>query len=216
MKRDKGGAGKAAGAKSGKKTAGGRRQGCLALLLAAVFTGLLLYVFREQLREAAVDDTRYEAEIRMAAGKYGLDPQLVRAVIFQESRFNPVTRGRAGEVGLMQVLPSGAVKEWAASAGRRAPTTGELEDPKLNIEIGCWYLARGMRRYGGYKRRNELALCFYNAGDSRVKQWLPEQPGGEVLDRIDIASTRKYVSEIMKRYSGYLKKAERKQGAERR
>ena len=66
---------------------------------------LATFWFREELRDFAVDDTRYADEIRVAANRNGLDPQFVRAVVFQESRFDPFARGSKGEVGLMQVLP---------------------------------------------------------------------------------------------------------------
>ena len=74
----------------------------------------ILYSCRTEVRDWIVDDTLYSTEIRRYAEKYELDPQLVRALIFQESRFNPECRGSKGEVGLMQLLPEGAVADYTA------------------------------------------------------------------------------------------------------
>ena len=157
-----------------------------------------------------VDDTKYRAEIAVAARRHGLDPDLVRALIFRESRFNPLARGSRGEVGLMQVLPGGAAADWARLTKRPRPSGRELYGVEVNLEIGCWYLARALRRWNGYKECAALALAQYNAGESRAKTWAPEKRDGEVVPRIRIASTKKYVKTILKRYRKYL--GERSEG----
>lgn len=181
--------------------------GCLLLvsLLAAIAAAALW--FREDLRDCSVDDTRYAMEIAAAADRYGLNPQLVRAVVFQESRFDPDARGKAGEVGLMQVLPAGAGAEWARMNGRPVPTVRELENPAFNLNIGCWYLDQGMRRYAGYREDTELALTRYNAGQSRSDKWRPEDRDGEVAGLILIPSTKRYVTQIMRRYRNYMEES---------
>ncbi len=171
------------------------------LLLGVVLIAVLR---RDDVSDWMVDDTRFDAEIRRAAGQYDLDPALVRAVVFQESRFDPFARGSKGEVGLMQVLPRGAVADWARVKRRKVPGTAELTDPVLNLEIGCWFLARAIRRWSGYRHGVELALAQYNAGASRAERWKPPERNGSVIDRITIGSTRRYVSRIMTRYRKYL------------
>ena len=168
---------------------------------------LASFWFREELRDFTVDDTRFAKEIQAAARRHGLDPQLVRAVVFQESRFDPFVRGRAGEVGLMQVLPSGAAAEWSRVNKRKAPDVNALYEPAVNLEIGCWFLARGMRKYADYAGRTELALARYNAGESRSERWKPAQKDGDVIERISISSTRIYVTKIMARYRQYQEEA---------
>ena len=168
---------------------------------------LASFWFREELRDFTVDDTRFAEEIQAAARRHGLDPQLVRAVVFQESRFDPFVRGRAGEVGLMQVLPSGAAAEWSRVNKRKAPDVNALYEPTVNLEIGCWFLARGMRKYADYAGRTELALARYNAGESRSERWKPAQKDGDVIERISISSTRIYVTKIMARYRQYQEEA---------
>jgi len=175
-------------------------------LSALLLMGLLLFFYREDLRDLTVDDTKYADQIREAAERYGLPPELVRAVVFQESRFNPTVIGGKGEVGLMQLLPEGAVAEWSAATGKPAPGSRELTDVRTNLNIGCWYLARAVRRWDKFDHKYELALAQYNAGESRAAKWKPEEYDGEVIDRIGIKSTRHYVSRIIKRYEYYLEK----------
>lgn len=161
-----------------------------------------------QYRDFMVDDRLYDAEIRAAAAKHGLDSRLVRAVVYQESRFRPGTVGRAGEIGLMQIMPDQAARDWARANRVPVPERAVLFSPRLNLEIGCWYLADGMRRFGGYREATLLALARYNAGLTRAKAWAPEKPDGAVLPRIAIASTRRYVEQIMNRYRKYCEETD--------
>lgn len=179
-------------------------------LAVIAFAGvLLLGIRREQVRDFFVDDTLYAAEIRETAELHGLPPQLVRAVIFRESRFNPAARGKAGEIGLMQVLPRGAVAEWARIHKCPPPDHVALENVRVNLEIGCFFLARAMRRWKGYKAQTALALCQYNAGERRAVKWAPADPGeADILPRVSIRSTQKYVSVILARYKQYCNEQE--------
>lgn len=158
-------------------------------------------------RDWVVNDRLYAGEIQAAARRHGLDPQLVRALIFQESRFNPRARGRSGELGLMQLLPEGAVAEWSRLTRHPLPTEEELLSVEPNLDIGCWYLSRGIEKYRKYAQGTEMALAWYNAGESRVNRWKPEDPDGEFVGRIDISSTTAYVKKIMARYRKYLETA---------
>ena len=157
-------------------------------------------------RDWLVNDKLFSKEIAEAAKRHGLDPQLVRSVVFQESRFDPFTRGKHGEYGLMQVLPAGSVTDWARIHRKKVPSADELTDPVLNLEIGCWYLSRAKRRYGEYRDNLVLALAMYNAGIRRAEKWKPPKKDGDAMSRIDIKSTRRYVSQIIKRYHRYLAK----------
>ena len=76
---------------------------------------------------------------------------------------------------------------------------------KINLVIGCWYLSDGLRRFRDYKSATELALARYNAGLSRANKWKPEKKDGVAIDNITIASTRKYVKNIMNRYRRYCR-----------
>ena len=169
-----------------------------------IMAGTVIYYLRLY-KELAVDDTRFAAEISEAAAKHGLDSRLVRALIYEESRFRPGAVGRAGEIGLMQVMPNRAAADWARAHNVPTPEAGMLYSPRINLEIGCWYLSDGLRRFRDYKAATELALARYNAGLTRANKWKPKEKTGEPIDNITIASTKKYVRNIMKRYRRYCR-----------
>lgn len=174
-------------------------------MLAVAGAALALY-YRDFIRDLFLDDTRYDHLIVQAARKYGIDSRLVKAVIYRESRFDPSACGRAGEIGLMQIMPKFSVQDWAKEQGVEPPTAGMLYSPQLNIEIGTWYLAKAMAQWRDFKYCTELALCHYNAGDKRAQSWKPESLDGEVMDRIKIKSTKNYVEAIMKKYREYCRR----------
>lgn len=149
----------------------------------------------------------YDRQIRKVAQRYGVDPELIRALIWKETggNFDPNTRGKAGEVGLMQVLPKASATDWARINRREVPSALDLSDPELNIEIGTWYLARALKYWHKYDQQIELALCEYNAGRTRAERWKPDVKNGNVVPRIDISSTKSYVTDIMKKYREYRK-----------
>lgn len=182
------------------------RKAVLAAACTAVPLCLVILAAELQRRGFWVDDTRFADEIREAASRHGVDPQLVRAVIFEESRFRPDAIGSKGEVGLMQIMPSGAVAEWSRRNGRKMPTHSALMRVDLNLEIGVWYLARALERWSAYRECIPLALVQYNAGQTRAERWKPERLDGEVVPRIRIASTKTYVEKIMVRYHRYIGK----------
>jgi len=167
-------------------------------LFAAFLVGLLVLVLwavrrdrREAKREKAFDGIIAEASIR-----HHVSPFLVKAVIRKESSFNPQARGAAGEIGLMQIT-DGAIKEWEKHTGRRAPAAGMFFDPRLNIEVGTWYLGRGLQRWRGYRDCEVLALAQYNAGPTHARRWAPDDPREKALDRIRFPMTRDYIGKVL-------------------
>ena len=178
----------------------------LCFFMLAVAGILLALYYRDVIRDLFIDDTKYDHLIVQSARKYGIDSRLVKAVIYRESRFDPSASGKAGEIGLMQIMQKFSVQDWAKDQGVELPTAGMLYSPQLNIEIGTWYLAKAMVQWRDYKYSTELALCNYNAGDKRAQSWKPESYDGEVMDRIKIKSTKIYVKAIMKKYREYCKR----------
>lgn len=142
---------------------------------------------------------RYQPLIAAAAERHGVDSRLVYAVIARESGFNADSVGSVGEVGLMQIRPNTAAADWAQAHGVPVPVPGVLFNPELNIEIGTWYLARAIQRWRRYEHGLELALCQYNAGETKAREWSPDTYDGE-LKPISYPTTRQYVAEIMKHY----------------
>lgn len=91
-------------------------------------------------------ERRFDKLIGEVAGKYGVDPCLVKAVVRRESKFDPWVYGSRGEIGLMQVT-EGAGAQWARAVGRRDYGRSLLWDARVNVEAGTWYLGRAMGRW---------------------------------------------------------------------
>ena len=150
-------------------------------------------------------DFRYDRFIEDAARRHRLEANLVRAVIWRESRFNSKAKGLKGEIGLMQIMPGSnyAAADWAKAHNRKLPEEWALLNPKLNIDIGCWYLARALKRYRHYKDAVTLALCEFKDGPRKTASWLPDNRYAAVLPGITVKGTQLYVKDIMKRYYYY-------------
>ena len=106
---------------------------------------------------------RFEHIVRGHAANYDLDPALVAAVIYQESKFRPDARSPSGAIGLMQLLPATA-KGIALRTGGSRFRVSDLYDPEVNVRYGCWYLRNLLGKYGSL----ELALAAYNGGQGNV------------------------------------------------
>jgi soluble lytic murein transglycosylase len=171
------------------------------LILFAIILYLLYYFCSPHFFYKKTD---YKHIIKDCARRHCVDPALIKAVIWQESRFSPNAKGRKGEVGLMQIRPKyGAATDWARAHGVEVPSIGLLYRPELNIEIGTWYLGKALKNWHGYKYQYQLALSEYNAGRAGMKEWVPDKFDGEVVENIKIPSTKAYVKAIMKRYEWY-------------
>jgi soluble lytic murein transglycosylase len=146
-----------------------------------------------------------DTHILAAARKYGVDPALVKAVVWRESRFNPTIRGDAGEIGLMQVGKL-AAEEWAEAERKRFFQHRELFDATKNTEAGTWYLRKMLRRYAHTDHPAVFALADYNAGRSNVLRW--NKGAGSTnsaifLQQMDFPGTRAYIQSILKRHEKY-------------
>jgi soluble lytic murein transglycosylase len=128
---------------------------------------------------------RYEAIVRGHAENYDLDPALVAAVIYQESKFRPTARSSSGAVGLMQLLPDTA-RGIAARTGGSEFEIDDLLDPEINVRYGSWYLRHLLDKY----EDERMALAAYNAGQSNVDEW--RRNGGG----IEFSETRHYVDRV--------------------
>src|SRR5438045_5894172 len=116
---------------------------------------------------------QYDALIRAVAAEHHLDPMLVKAVVWRESRFDAQKFGTAGERGLMQVSEKAAT-EWARETKAENFRVEELFDPKTNLEAGTWYLRRAIEHWQNQANPMPFALAEYNAGGTRA----PRRAGG--------------------------------------
>ena len=127
----------------------------------------------------------YEEIVVGHAENYDLEPHLLAAVIYQESKFKADAVSSSGAVGLMQLLPGDR-------AGDRRPHRRhgwherDLVDPELNVRYGSWYLRHLLDKY----KDEELALAAYNAGQANVDRWREEGKG------IEFPETRHYVQRV--------------------
>ncbi len=153
---------------------------------------------------------QHDALIRAAAAQHGLDPMLVKAVVWRESRFDPQKFGSAGERGLMQVTER-AASEWAKETRVENFRVEELFDPKVNLQAGSWYLARAMQHWKMQADPIPFALAGYNAGASRAQRWAGGDDAGaisasEFRSNIDFPGTRNYVDTVMARLEFYKRR----------
>ena len=128
----------------------------------------------------------YSEYVRVHARENRLDPALLAAVIYQESKFNAGAHSSSGAIGLMQLTPDTAHGIAVRTGGSRFHT-GDLLDPEINIRYGAWYLGHLEEKYGNER----LALAAYNAGQGNVDRWL-----ASARRAIAFPETRAYVDRI--------------------
>ncbi len=162
---------------------------------------------------------QYDTLIKEVSRRRGLDPMVVKAVVWRESRFRPGKVGLDGERGLMQITDAAAL-EWVKSEKIANFVPGDLFNPKVNLEAGTWLLARALHRYQNRDDPLPFALAEYNAGRRRAAKWANEtedgetgQPGAagsgrELRDKISIPSTRHYVDTVQNRVYFYRQRGE--------
>jgi soluble lytic murein transglycosylase len=180
-----------------------RRLGAVLLTVAIVGGAAALWFGpgEKALREITLP-LRHEDIIRQQAQKKHLDPALIAAVIYQESKFRDRT-SPAGAKGLMQILPSTA-KFIARRSGGTAFVPSDLATPQLNIAYGSYYLRYLLDRYGG---RKILAAAAYNAGETNVDRWVRRAGGPSSFSTSDIRfpETRAYVDSVVQHQKDYRK-----------
>jgi soluble lytic murein transglycosylase len=139
---------------------------------------------------------RHTGAIRAGADRYDLDPALIAAVVYAESRFDERARSSQGAVGLMQILPDTA-RQIADESGGVSFTTADLEDPRINVRYGSYYLRQALDAYDGDVH---AAVASYNAGMGAVDDWLAqarEQGRRLRLDDIPYPETKAYVEKVL-------------------
>lgn len=144
--------------------------------------------------------------IDVAALRYQVPAKLVAAVIWQETRFNSFCRGKAGEIGLMQIMP-GSASEWAKAEHVPAFDPETLFDPGTNVLAGTWYLGRAIKRWSAQSDPLPYALAEYNAGRSNATRWdrINTTNPQEFTNVISYPTTRAYVKTVLRNYRSFGK-----------
>jgi soluble lytic murein transglycosylase len=176
-----------------------RRRAALALV-AVVLAGALAVIVTglgplgEAVREITLP-LKHDDIIRQQAADKDLDPALIAAVIYEESRFRDQT-SHAGARGLMQITPDTAAFIAKHSGGYRFEQS-DLATPQINIAYGAYFLRYLLDHYDG----NEgAALAAYNAGIGNVDGWVEEAGGVESFDvssSVPFPETRAYVENVL-------------------
>jgi soluble lytic murein transglycosylase len=190
---------------SRRRAAARRRRRRIALgvaLIAVVGVGAVLLM---PLAQRAVNDLGlpldYPGLIRQEAAQKHLDPALVAAVIYAETKFDPRTSS-AGAEGLMQLMPQTA-QFLAKRSGGTTFTNADLSTPSVNIAYGSYYLRYLLNEFHG---NLVAALAAYNGGDGNVQSWIAEaRADGHRLriEDIPFPETRAYVQRVLQARTEY-------------
>ncbi len=183
----------------------GSRERRLLTTLAVIAAAIGLIVVLAPRLEHAVRELALPLQdagvIRQQASAKHLDPALIAAVIYAETKFDP-RPSSAGAQGLMQILPSTALFLAHLSGGVRFQT-GDLATPSINIAYGSYYLRYLLNHYGGSEM---LAVAAYNAGLTNVDEWVAQAraQGRELtVEAIPFTQTREYVRRVLNAQRAY-------------
>lgn len=116
---------------------------------------------------------KYRSLVKAYAAKYDLDWLLVASIIYHESRFRRDAVSPRGARGLMQVMPDTA-REIASKLGWDEVSSDDLFNPRINLELGCWYFNDIMKEFNNEPK---VALAAYNAGRGNVYRWGSQEQG---------------------------------------
>jgi len=167
---------------------------CFLVIVAA------LPVFKRTLNQFTLP-LQYQDVIRVQAAEKHLDPALIAAVIYAETKFDPRSSA-AGAEGLMQLMPQTA-EFLALRSGGTTFHVSDLATPEVNIAYGSYYLRYLLDEYGG----NELlALAAYNGGETNVDRWLAAaRATGRpfTVQDIPFPETRAYVEKVLQAQRDY-------------
>lgn len=131
-----------------------------------------------------------------------LDPDLLQALMREESALDPKALSWAGALGLCQLMPATAAGV-AMQLKLKQPRQAQLLEPELNIQLGARYLSDLVIRLKGVK---PFALASYNAGESAVARWRRENGDEDLpgwVEQVPLQETRGYVKRVLRSYNTY-------------
>ncbi len=157
---------------------------------------VILVILAMPLFRRAVNDLTlplsYPDVIRQQAAEKHIDPALIAAVIYAETKFDP-RPSSAGAEGLMQILPATA-EFLARRSGATTFTVSDLGTPQVNIAYGSYYLRYLLDRYHG---QEIPALAAYNGGETNVDRWLAADGQSLTISEIPFPQTQAYVAKVL-------------------
>jgi soluble lytic murein transglycosylase len=144
----------------------------------------------------------YEKDLVRSAKQQNLDPYMVAALIRQESEFDPQALSAKNAYGLTQVEPATG-RALARRAGIKRFSNRSLFQPAINLKLGAYYLRALLDQWNG---QWEQTLASYNAGKSRVNDWITwnqYQEPAEFVESIPFTETREYVEAVLRNATVY-------------
>lgn len=171
------------------------RFGVLCLLMTAMlFSAASGYAKR--LIDAGVYPREYRAQVEQQANFYGMEPNLVYAIIKAESGFRPDVVSYAGAIGLMQIMPETYKDDICYKIGLDDDPS-HLYDPETNIQAGVCYFSHWYAYYG----TSVEAVAAYHAGVGNVNKWREagyvDEYGTLDVEQIPLQGTRNYVNTVL-------------------
>lgn len=173
----------------------------LSILLIITICFVMLWIYKN-----VFFPRRYKDIVEQACQIYGTDPNLVYAIIKQESGFNKNAVSKSGAKGLMQIMDATA-EEMIMDIDSINNQNYDIYDPYINVFVGTKYISYLINHFDG---NYYLAIIAYNAGMGKVEKWI-EKPYNEytkyeeVYEIIDYKETRNYITNILSYYDNYTK-----------
>jgi soluble lytic murein transglycosylase len=175
-----------------------RKLGTIAVLAVTALLVALLFSVVQNVKHNASLPLSHASIIREQATAKRVDPALVAAVIYAESKFDP-RPSSAGAQGLMQILPATAYYLAHLSGGRRF-TASDLATPRINVAYGTYYLRYLLDHYHGDEL---LAVAAYNGGLANVDRWAQRAGTRLTAEAIPFPETRAYVQRVFAAQRAY-------------
>ena len=197
--------GSSAGLVTARRRQTGRRRRRSVAGMALAVLALVVAAAVLPLARRVVNDFRlpiaYQDVIREQAAAKHLDPALIAAVIYAETKFDP-RPSSAGAEGLMQMLPQTALF-LARRSGATTFHVSDLGTPQVNIAYGSYYLRYLLDEYHGSRL---MAIAAYNGGEANVNRWVARARSGGArftIGDIPFPETRAYVQRVLQAQHDY-------------
>ena len=176
-----------------------KRKKLLSIIIFILIIIAIIIVARELMMKQLYKK-EYSEYVSKYSQVYGVEEDLVYAIIKAVSNFNPEAVSHQNAQGLMQLMYATA-EEVAEKSGIEL-TEENILDPEININIGTKYISELLEKY----ECTEVALAAYNAGSGNVDKWIKDgviQSDGSDIENIPFKETNTYVRKIMRDYKIY-------------
>lgn len=173
------------------------------VLLVLVLGILVLLFAKSDWLGRVIYPVHYQSDIQASAQSYGIEPQLLAAIVRVETNYKTGKTSRKGALGIMQIMPDTAA--WIVEQAQfRNVTLDDIHHrADIGIELGAWYIASLLKQFDD---RMAAAAAAYNAGPGSVRSWLNEGRWDGTIatsDSIPYGETRHYVQRVYYYYNTY-------------